>query len=229
MALWDFFKDCYTTSSIRHTAGSDDVIRIPVDNRARQTSEVFRTSEALADAYDDIFPERMTEMDFYCRLDNAEVIAEPFPYLVLENVFEQDLCERLIREMPSLDVLTRGASLESKQTLHAQPTGSLAGPACLRNFVRSAHSRIVPIFRGPSAESVCEAHSARSGRFRAAVRKLGKSASRDTAVGRARPRDHRVRRSNRRQYAGSRAGDDRARAALGPHEQAVCRTALSPS
>lgn len=54
-------------------------------------------------------------MDFYCRLDNAEVIAEPFPYLVLENVFEQDLCERLIREMPSLDVLTRGASLESNK------------------------------------------------------------------------------------------------------------------
>lgn len=54
-------------------------------------------------------------MDFFGRLDNAEVLAEPFPYLVLENVFEQDLCETLIREIPSLDLLTRGASPESNK------------------------------------------------------------------------------------------------------------------
>ena len=54
-------------------------------------------------------------MDVYRRLDDATVISEPFPHLILEDALDADLCETLIHEMPPLDVLTRGASPETNK------------------------------------------------------------------------------------------------------------------
>lgn len=54
-------------------------------------------------------------MDVFNRLDQAVVIDEPFPYVVVENFLEPDVCQKLLGEMPSLDVLTRGEPLESNK------------------------------------------------------------------------------------------------------------------
>jgi hypothetical protein len=50
-------------------------------------------------------------IDVFAKLDDARVELHPFPYLVIENVMPDDVCEALICEMPPLDVLTHGQPL----------------------------------------------------------------------------------------------------------------------
>lgn len=51
-------------------------------------------------------------------LDNikeSDVITDPFPYVVVENVLPESMCDQLIAELPSLEVLTHGEPLENNR------------------------------------------------------------------------------------------------------------------
>jgi hypothetical protein len=47
-------------------------------------------------------------IDVFKKLDGAHVETNPFPYLVIEDILPEDICDALIREMPPLHVLTHG-------------------------------------------------------------------------------------------------------------------------
>ena len=41
------------------------------------------------------------------------VISEPFPHVVIENAFDDDLCMELLEQFPPLEVVAQGAELGS--------------------------------------------------------------------------------------------------------------------
>jgi hypothetical protein len=47
-------------------------------------------------------------VDVFEKLDDAKAELDPFPYVAIEDVLPGDVCDRLIREMPPLHVLTHG-------------------------------------------------------------------------------------------------------------------------
>ena len=67
-------------------------------------------------------------MDVFQRLDQAEVVVEPFPYLVVENVLDRELCETLIDEIPPLNVLTCGAASDSNKRFTLSQQEALTDP-----------------------------------------------------------------------------------------------------
>lgn len=75
-----------------------------------------------------------TFMDIYRRLEDATVIAEPFPYLILEDALDSGFCDALVREMPPLDMLTRGAPLETNKRFTMSHVDALADVNVANNW-----------------------------------------------------------------------------------------------
>src|SRR5262245_16269419 len=53
--------------------------------------------------------------DVFKKLDDARVELSPFPYVVIENFLPKEVCDSLLREMPALQVLTKGHPLGSNK------------------------------------------------------------------------------------------------------------------
>lgn len=83
-------------------------------------------------------------MDPFARLEGAEVSVDPFPHVVLEEALQPDLAAALVREMPSLDVLTRGAPPESNKRFtlsSADLLGDLRVSETWRSTIRAGLSQ----------------------------------------------------------------------------------------
>lgn len=50
-------------------------------------------------------------MDLFAKLDTATLASEPFPHAIVSDLVDPDLCRRLLRELPRLETLARGADL----------------------------------------------------------------------------------------------------------------------
>src|SRR5262245_18919109 len=47
-------------------------------------------------------------IDVFKKLDDTRVELSPFPYVMVEDILPEEICDALIREMPPLHVLTHG-------------------------------------------------------------------------------------------------------------------------
>jgi hypothetical protein len=65
-------------------------------------------------------------MKIFRRLEHAPVAATPFPHLILEDALDPALCRALIREMPPLATLTKGAAPGSNQRFTLNSSDVLA-------------------------------------------------------------------------------------------------------
>jgi hypothetical protein len=51
------------------------------------------------------------------RVSAADIVEEPFPHVVFHEPLESELCDRLIAEFPSLDVMSKGRAYKSNERL----------------------------------------------------------------------------------------------------------------
>jgi hypothetical protein len=66
-------------------------------------------------------------MRIFHRLEQAAVAAAPFPHLILEDALDPELCRALVREMPPLATLTKGAAPGSNHRFTLNSSDVLAG------------------------------------------------------------------------------------------------------
>ncbi len=52
------------------------------------------------------------------RVSKADVVEEPFPHVVVREPLDPELCDQLIAEFPSLDVISEGRPHKSNQRLN---------------------------------------------------------------------------------------------------------------
>jgi hypothetical protein len=75
-------------------------------------------------------------MDLSERLEAVSVCADPFPHVVVEDALPADLCAALVREMPPLEILTRGAPPESNKRFSLGAADILAEPRISETWKR---------------------------------------------------------------------------------------------
>ena len=68
-------------------------------------------------------------MDPFHRLAGAAIDESPFPHVVVDDLLDRELIDTLVRELPSMDVLTGGRKLESYERLHYRAESSRYGPS----------------------------------------------------------------------------------------------------
>jgi len=59
-------------------------------------------------------------MSLFSKLTPEQVVEKPFPHVVVENVLDQKLCQKLIGEFPSFDKFTKGKPYKENQKLYLQ-------------------------------------------------------------------------------------------------------------
>jgi hypothetical protein len=78
-------------------------------------------------------------MSVLSKFKKSDVILEPFPHIVAENVLDEDLCKQLLDEFPPLETVTGGKPYSSNQRFSYSAAESLRNP-CLspvwREFVQ---------------------------------------------------------------------------------------------
>lgn len=67
-------------------------------------------------------------MDAFLKLDEAQIVDDPFPYAVIENVLPAELSDALIQEMPPIDVLTSGGAPGSNKRFNLSYAQALTAP-----------------------------------------------------------------------------------------------------
>jgi hypothetical protein len=98
-----------------------------------------------------------TMLDAFRKLDDAQVVSEPFPHIVIEEMLPPGVCNQLIREMPPIDLLTGGAApgnnqrfnLSCHQAQAAAGVSALWRDVLLQGSSQNLLDRILRLF-GPS-------------------------------------------------------------------------------
>lgn len=67
-------------------------------------------------------------MSLLSNITPEQVIAEPFPHVVVENALDEQLCQQLIREFPPLETFTQGESVGSNQKIIYTGARALSNP-----------------------------------------------------------------------------------------------------
>ena len=83
-------------------------------------------------------------MDPFHRLAGAAVDDSPFPHVVADDLLDRELIDALVRELPSMDVLTGGRAPDSSERLHSRAVVLLAHPGIgvsWKSVVRAATDR----------------------------------------------------------------------------------------
>ncbi|HWT00782.1 MAG TPA: hypothetical protein VN256_11090 [Pyrinomonadaceae bacterium] len=67
-------------------------------------------------------------MSLLSNITPDQVVAEPFPHVVVENALDEGLCQQLLREFPRLETFTRGRPTRSNQKIIYTGAAALADP-----------------------------------------------------------------------------------------------------
>lgn len=67
-------------------------------------------------------------MSLLSNITPDQVVAEPFPHVVVENALDEELCQQLIREFPPLETFTEGRPALSNQKIIYAGATALADP-----------------------------------------------------------------------------------------------------
>jgi hypothetical protein len=65
-------------------------------------------------------------LDVFRKLDEVRPELDPFPYVVVEDILPEEVCDALIREMPPIEVLTHGVPPGSNQRFNFSYADALA-------------------------------------------------------------------------------------------------------
>ena len=63
------------------------------------------------------------------KVGRGDVVADPFPHVVVEDALPDELCQRLLQEFPPLDVVTEGASYSSNERFSYSAGRAVGDPA----------------------------------------------------------------------------------------------------
>lgn len=66
--------------------------------------------------------------DLFAKLSEATVHPEPYPHVIIENVLDAETCAALLREMPAMEVLTRGEAPRSNHRFSLSASAALSDP-----------------------------------------------------------------------------------------------------
>jgi hypothetical protein len=67
-------------------------------------------------------------MSLLSTISPDQIIAEPFPHVVVENALDENLCRQLIREFPPLETFTQGQPVRSNQKIIYTAARALRNP-----------------------------------------------------------------------------------------------------
>lgn len=85
-------------------------------------------------------------MDIYQRLECAVVANEPFPHLVLETALDPDWCAKLVRGLPPLSLVTRGAPPGNNKRFTLGHRELLASPGVSEAWRETIHQGMSQTF-----------------------------------------------------------------------------------
>lgn len=62
------------------------------------------------------------------KVKKSEIVSEPFPYLVVKDVLDEEICSQLIAEFPELEIVTKGAKYSSNERFSYGANDALNDP-----------------------------------------------------------------------------------------------------
>jgi hypothetical protein len=130
--------------------------------------------------------------DLFKKLDHATVEQCPFPYVVLEDFLPDGICEELLRQMPSISVLSHGHPPGDNQRFNFSYTDAVSTAGISQNWLdvlaqgvsQNFLDRLLRLF-GPSIREFYPDFESRFGpldKLKAEVRQKGASRTHDSIL-----------------------------------------------